>query len=156
MSAILAPLPTHLDRPADRLAAVHRAMRAAKETRDAVPALEMVTNLAEFFPPAVAARAMRLISRTRVADRLNPPFNLTISNVVGPRTPLYLRRARLKHFYPVSTVADGSGLNITVQSYLDGLDFGVVTCRELVPEPELITGAIAEEIVALGREARAR
>jgi WS/DGAT/MGAT family acyltransferase len=156
VSAILAPLATHLDHPADRLAAIRAAMRAAKETHEAVPAMEMLTNMTEFFPPAVAARAMRLISRTRVADRLNPPFNLTISNVVGPRTPLYLGRARLKHFYPVSTVADGSGLNITVQSYLDGLDFGVVTCRELVPDPWAITDGIADELDTLLQEAKAR
>jgi hypothetical protein len=116
----------------------------------------MLSSLAEFFPPAVAARAIRLISRTRVADRLNPPFNVTISNVPGPRIPLYLGRARLTHFYPVSTVADGSGLNITVQSYLDGLDFGVVSCEELVPDPWRIVDGIAHELEVLHRAAAAQ
>jgi len=73
-------------------------------------------------------------SGTRVADRLNPPFNVVISNVPGPRQPLYAAGARMKHFYPVSTVTDGQGLNITVQSYTDTLDFGLVSCRELVPD----------------------
>jgi hypothetical protein len=31
-------------------------------------------------------------------------------------------------------VADGQGLNITVQSYLDNLDIGLTACRELVPD----------------------
>ena len=34
-------------------------------------------------------------------------------------------------YYPVSVVMDGLGLNITVQSYLDNLDFGLIACREL-------------------------
>ena len=62
----------------------------------------------------------------RIADRMNPPVNVVISNVPGPRSPLYLGEARLKHIYPVSTVADGMGLNMTVQSYVDTLDFGLV------------------------------
>ena len=40
----------------------------------------------------------------------------------------------MTHYYPVSTVTDGIGLNMTVQSYVDTLDFGLVSCRELVPD----------------------
>ena len=59
---------------------------------------------------------------------------MVISNVPGPRQPLYLAGGVVKHYYPVSTVADGIGLNMTVQSYLDNLDFGLLACRELVPD----------------------
>ncbi|MHB1445312.1 MAG: WS/DGAT domain-containing protein [Acidimicrobiales bacterium] len=67
-------------------------------------------------------------------DRQNPAFNLVISNVPGPRRPLYMAGAGLMHYFPVSTILDGQGPNITVQSYLDTLDFGLVGCRELVPD----------------------
>jgi len=77
---------------------------------------------------------MRLYARTRIVDRSNPPFNLVISNVPGPRTPLYAAGARLEHFYPVLALVDGQGLNMTVQSYCDNLDFGFLACRELVPD----------------------
>jgi hypothetical protein len=77
---------------------------------------------------------MRMYSRLRVADRLHPPFNLIISNVPGPAVPLFAAGAELKHFYPVSAIADGQGLNITVQSYNGNLDFGFISCRELVPD----------------------
>ena len=83
-----------------------------------------------------------------MADRLNPAFNLIISNVPGPTTPLYSAGAEMKHFYPVSTIADGQGLNITVQSYNGNLDFGFVSCRELVPDlwhlVELLHESLAE------------
>lgn len=146
VSALLAELATHVDDPVERLAVISRGMHAAKAAHDALPVAEMLENVVEFFPPAITARAMRLISRTHMADRMQPLFNLTISNVPGPRASLYVGRAELVHYYPVSTIVDGSGLNITVQSYRDALDFGVVTCRDLVPDPWLITDRIATEL----------
>jgi hypothetical protein len=65
---------------------------------------------------------------------MRPPANLIISNVPGPRQTLYLSGGVVKHYYPVSGVAEGMGLNMTVQSYLDNLDFGLIACRELVPD----------------------
>ena len=62
----------------------------------------------------------------------------------------------MKHFYPVSMVADGLGLNMTVQSYLDNLDFGFVACRELVPDLwdmiEYLDDAMAELLERAGTE----
>jgi hypothetical protein len=51
----------------------------------------------------------------------------------------------------VSTIVDGQGLNITVQSYLDTLDFGLVACRELVPDLWDMLDAIINDLVALGK-----
>ena len=67
----------------------------------------------------------------------------------GPRDPLYAAGARLQHYYPVSTIIDGQGLNITVQSYLDTLDFGLVSCRELVPDVDDLLDAILADIEGL-------
>jgi len=104
----------------------------------------MLTELADFAPPALAARAARLAGRLRLTDRMNPPISLIVSNVPGPREPLYLSVAQMEHFYPVSNIADGMGLNITVQSYLDNLDFGLVACRELVPDLWTICDGLEE------------
>jgi hypothetical protein len=49
----------------------------------------------------------------------------------------------------VSTILDGQGLNITVQSYLDTLDFGLVACRELVPDLWDLADAIVDDLAAL-------
>ena len=89
---------------------------------------------ADMAPPALATRAARVATSLRIGDRVNMPINLVISNVPGPREPLYLRGAKVKHYVPVSTIAEGQGLNITVQSYLDVLDFGIVADRDLVPD----------------------
>ena len=57
-----------------------------------------------------------------------------ISNVPGPRDPLFCAGAKLEANYPVSVVVDGVGLNITVMSYLDHLDFGIVADRDQVDD----------------------
>ena len=82
---------------------------------------------------------MRMASRLRIADRMNPPFNLVISNVPGPNDRCTWPARKLKHFYPVSALADGQGLNMTVQSYNGNLDFGFIACRELVPDVWMLT-----------------
>ena len=61
--------------------------------------------------------------------------------------------AKLLHYYPVSTLVDGQGLNITVQSYLDTLDFGLVACRELVPDLWDMLDAIVEDLEGLAKAA---
>jgi diacylglycerol O-acyltransferase / wax synthase len=69
-----------------------------------------------------------------VMGRTRPPVNLVISNVPGPRNPLFLAGAKLEAHYPVSVVVDGVGFNITVMSYLDHLDFGIVADRDQVAD----------------------
>ena len=151
VSAIFATLPTDEPDPLLRLARVHDAMVDAKGLFDAVPA-ESLTDFAQFPPPVVFARAMRTATRL-TASRFMPPVNVTVSNVPGPREPLYTAGAQMLHFYPVSTILDGQGLNITVQSYLDSLDFGLVACRELVPDLWDLLDAIIDDLGELGKAA---
>ena len=65
---------------------------------------------------------------------MNTPVNVVISNVPGPRQPLYFAGAKLDAYIPVSTISDGVGLNITVHSYGDRMDFGLIADRDLVPD----------------------
>jgi diacylglycerol O-acyltransferase / wax synthase len=148
VSALLADLATNEADPVKRLRRVQASMTAAKESFAAIPA-ETLQDFTQFAPPAVAARAMRMYSRLRIADRMNPPFNLVISNVPGPSYPLYSAGARLTHFYPVSALTDGQGLNMTVQSYNGNLDFGFIACRDLVPDLWLLTDLLRESMVEL-------
>ncbi|HZT65017.1 MAG TPA: wax ester/triacylglycerol synthase family O-acyltransferase [Acidimicrobiales bacterium] len=150
VSALAAVLPTDEPDPVERVRRVHEAMVSAKELWNALPA-ERLTDFSQFPSPAVFARAMRLA--TRVAARTVSPFNLVISNVPGPRHPLYAAGARLVHYYPVSTIIDGQGLNITVQSYLDTLDFGLVACRELVPDLWALADGIVDDLEQLAKAA---
>jgi diacylglycerol O-acyltransferase len=133
VSAIVAELPTNCADPIERVALCREAMNVAKGQFDLMPA-DALGQAADYASPIVAASALRLVSRLRLADRVNSPINVVISNVPGPRTPLYFAGARLDAYIPVSTVSDGVGLNITVHSYVDRLDFGLIADREAVPD----------------------
>jgi diacylglycerol O-acyltransferase / wax synthase len=150
VSGLLSSLATNEPDPVKRLRLVQQSMTAAKGSFAAIPA-EALQDYTQFAPPAVAARAMRMYSRLRIADRMNPPFNLIISNVPGPAEPLYSAGARLEHFYPVSTIIDGQGLNMTVQSYNGNLDFGFIACRELVPDLWSLVDHLHESMEELQR-----
>jgi len=153
LSMLSAVLPTDEPDPIERVRRVHDSMASSKEIFQALPA-DRLTDFAEFPPPAVFARAMRLSARLRLGSRLTPG-NLVISNVPGPREPLYAASARLEHYYPVSTIIEGQGLNITVQSYLDRLDWGLVACAELVPDLDALLDDIIAAIDTLGAAADA-
>lgn len=133
VSGMVADLPTHLGEPLERLAEAHEIMRAAKEKHAAVPA-RLLQDFAQFTAPAASEFVAKTAAQLRLAERMPLPFNLVISNVPGPREPLYYAGGLVEKHYPVSMINDGLGLNITVQSYRDQLDFGLVSCPELIPD----------------------
>ena len=59
---------------------------------------------------------------------------MTISNVPGPTVPLYMAGAKMLTNYPTSIVVHGVALNITVQTYNESLEFGLIACGEAMPE----------------------
>jgi hypothetical protein len=133
VSSLVVDLPTHLELPLERVGACREAMDIAKRQFELVPA-EALVDIQQYSSPVVATAATRLASRLKLADRIDAPVNVIISNVPGPRQPLYMQGARMRTYIPVSTIAEGMGLNITVHSYLDELEFGLIACRELVPD----------------------
>ncbi len=147
VSAMLATLPTHVADPEQRLEIVHAATKTAKAQQAAIPQ-GLVDHISDFAPPALTARAARVVFATGLLHRL-PPFNICISNVPGPNVPVYLCGAKLLAHYPASVVTDGQGLNITLVGYLGRLHFGLVSCRELVPDIDALAGYLVDELEVL-------
>jgi WS/DGAT/MGAT family acyltransferase len=127
VSTMIVPLPTNEANPRTRLMIIHDSMRVAKDRHNALPA-NLMQDATQFIPPALMSRASRVVAE--LAEVARPPLNVVISNVPGPREPLYLAGAELIANYPVSVILDGVGLNITVLSYRDHIDFGIVADRE--------------------------
>jgi diacylglycerol O-acyltransferase len=147
VSAMLATLPTQQADAAQRLRTVHAATVVAKAQQAAIPQ-GLVDQISDFSPPALTARAARVVFATGLLHRL-PPFNLCISNVPGPNVPVYLCGARLLAHYPVSVITDGQGLNVTLVGYLGQLHFGLVACRELIPDLETLASYLVDELELL-------
>ena len=73
-------------------------------------------------------------------------FNVIISNVPGPREPLYWNGAKLDAIYPASIVLDGQALNITMTSYMDKLEVGLTGCRKTLPKMQTLLTHLEQEI----------
>ncbi|MCP5056910.1 MAG: wax ester/triacylglycerol synthase family O-acyltransferase [bacterium] len=154
VTSILGELATDEADPIERVQRIHHAMARSKRMQQAVPAT-MLTDWTEVPAPLLLGQAARIAARTKILDRMNPPFNVTISNVPGPRESLYCGGAEMLTYYPVSVVAEGQGFNITVISYRDHLDFGVIACRELVPDVWKFKELFAEGLEELEKAAEA-
>jgi diacylglycerol O-acyltransferase / wax synthase len=155
VSVMVAALPTQLGDPVARAEAMHEAMADAKRRFDAVPA-SLLQDLSRAIPTALSGLAARALFK--MATLPGVPFNLFVSNVPGPQLPLYVAGARVLGIYPVSAVTDMTGgLNITLFSYDGRLDFGLIACREMVPDVwNLVTylqDALAELVAALPDDA---
>ncbi len=148
VSTMAIAIPTNLDDPLARVAAAHEAMRSAKDRHRAVPA-SLLQDATQFIPPAIIARASRVTMRMAARNVVTPLFNVVISNVPGSPAPLYSAGARLLANYPVSAIAHGVGLNITVLSYEDRVDFAIVTDRDQVPDPWPLIEALGADLEAL-------
>ena len=144
----LSRLPTDVAEPLARLVAAQTAGQEAKnlfaDMRDLV-----TTDVSILGAPLVAMGLTRLWAGTRAANYLSPFFNVAISNVPGPRQAMYCAGAPATHYFPVSIPYHGCALNITVQSYLDQLDFGLVACSETVPDAQRIADFIVEDFAAM-------
>ncbi|HEY5154907.1 MAG TPA: wax ester/triacylglycerol synthase family O-acyltransferase [Acidimicrobiales bacterium] len=152
VTSMLTSLATDLDDPVDRLRHIHDNMARAKEQTNAIGA-DTLQDWAEFAAPAIFGRAARLYSNTKMAGH-RPLFNVTISNVPGPPFPLYVAGARMVDVFPMGPIYDGGALNITLMSYLDRLDFGLVACPDLLEDVWMIADGLGAALTEL-REAAA-
>jgi hypothetical protein len=94
--------------------------------------------------------------RPSVANRVPRVVNLVVSNLPGPKRPMYLAGARVIHHWPLSIVGHGLGLNVTVESYAGALEFGVMTALAAVPHPRTFANGLLAAFDQLQARTRAR
>jgi len=132
VAGTLIDLGTEIADPAARLKAIKRGTAAMKKEmgtfRGVIP-----TDFPSLGSPWLISGLASLYGRSRIADWLRIT-NVTISNVPGSRVPVYLCGAKMTDYYPLSIVVHGIALNITVQSHVDQLCFGLIACRRAVPD----------------------
>ena len=131
VSCLLARLGTDVEDVRARFATICRSTAAGKAQ------LKAMTRTAAMHFVTLLSLPVLVQGWIPGADRLIvPQSNLLISNLPGSRERLYFHRAEMLAHYPVSQVAHGLALNITVVSYAGGLFFGLVACPDAVPDLE--------------------
>ena len=123
---ILASLGTHLNDAAERLRYIHEDVKASKQRYAAMSPEEILNYTALLLAPA----SFNLL--TGLAPKWQT-FNVVISNVPGPKEPSFWNGARLEGMYPVSIAMDRIALNMTLTSYCDQVEFGLIGCRRTLP-----------------------
>lgn len=147
VSVMTAELPTHLADPEERLTFMRASMHEAKRHFEAVPAT-ILQDLSHVLPTALSGLAARALFHLATVPGVL--FNLFVSNVPGPQVPLYVAGAKVEGIYPASAVSDYTGgLNITLFSYDGHLDFGLIACREMVPDLWNLIGYLQEAMAEL-------
>lgn len=132
VSGTVIDLATQLDDPLERLRAIMVGTQAMKAQMSVFGCL-IPTDFPSIGSPWLLSGLASLYGRSGLASRLRMA-NVTISNVPGPQMPLYLAGARIAGIFPLSIVIHGVALNITVQSYMGQLCFGLIACRRAVPD----------------------
>jgi len=124
-----------IEDPLERLQAAHHAAEAGKFQAEKLGA-DLFDKLLDAVPSFVGDLLMNKL--------LINSLNMTVSNVRGPDVPLYLAGAKAMCFYPVSIPTNGVGLNLTGVSYNRVMWLGMVSCREMVPDPGFFTACMQE------------
>ncbi|MEV5837031.1 wax ester/triacylglycerol synthase family O-acyltransferase [Nocardia sp. NPDC052112] len=128
-------LATDIADPRDRLSAVKYYIRAAKQHMG-----EMAPNEVIGYGLAVTLPWILGLSFGFTNTAASHPMG--ISNVPGPRNPLYWNGARLETIYPISLLMHGNPLNFTCIGYSGGLHFGVLGAQDKLPPMSYLTGAM--------------
>lgn len=139
---ITADLATNVKNPEKRLKAIQDSMVAGKDMLSHLSARE-----AEIYMQ-LAQLPVLLTSALGIASKF-PAFSTVISNVPGPRQPLYWNGASLNGIYPASIVFDGFAVNITLVSYSNSLDFGIIACRRSLPQVQRLIDHLEESLQEL-------
>ena len=148
LSYIAVPLATDIADPAERVRTIVGHTRATKEVYDVLRD-HPVGSIAETAPPFVLGGLFRLAYQAHLLSYVPGMMNTIISNVPGPPVPLYLAGARLTGVFSASVLLDHMGLNITLYSFRDRVDFGVHVDPGLVADPWAIAEAIPAQLAEL-------
>ncbi|MFP5305320.1 MAG: WS/DGAT/MGAT family O-acyltransferase [Gammaproteobacteria bacterium] len=143
ISFVIASLNTDIDDPIERLHAIRRSTQVAKDQLQALPKAGIDSYTMIFMAPFI----LQLLAG--LGGKLRPMFNVTISNVPGPKHALYFNGARMEQIYPVSLLSHGQALNITSVSYNGQFNVGYTGCRDALPSMQRLavyTGEALDEL----------
>ncbi|OBB87629.1 diacylglycerol O-acyltransferase [Mycobacterium colombiense] len=148
-TGVLVGLPTDSDDPLERVRCSHENAIAAKESNQLIGP-ELVSRWAAYMPPAPTQAFFRWASGR---DGHNKILNLNISNVPGPRERGRVGGALVTEIYSVGPLTAGSGLNITVWSYVDQLNISVLSDGSTLEDPHEVSEAMVADFIEIRRAA---
>ncbi len=133
LSVMFTKLHTDVGDPVECLLATQKTAAAAKSEHE-ILGPDTLGAWAELADPMASRLASSLYSSNNLAALHRPALSFILSNIPGPPFPVYLAGAEMERAYPMGPVLEGAGLNVTMMSYRDSVDFGFLGATELVPD----------------------
>ncbi|MCP5208765.1 MAG: wax ester/triacylglycerol synthase family O-acyltransferase [Hahellaceae bacterium] len=130
MAAMMISLATDEPNPAWRVIRIHENAVVSKTYSQAISA----QRLTQLIPSTMTGLATRIYTEFQLAQRHKPIFNLPLTNIPGPQTPLYLNGCKLIKQVGTSPLFDGLGLSFVIISYNDTLTFSITSCPDTVED----------------------
>jgi WS/DGAT/MGAT family acyltransferase len=144
---VILELPLSSDRSRERLRLTKKRMDALKHSPEAGAILTLFDVFGRL-PKAVGDAAV---------DLFGSRASLVMTNVAGPKQPLYLAGAAIDRLlFCVPHPGRQLGMGISIMSYDGRATLTVVADAHLVPDPESITEAFGREFARMARNARRR
>ncbi len=142
-SLVLAQLPLGRRTFAERLAEVHRRVARIRDSYEPVLTFGVQYAIARG-PAALGLPASRFFAGKAVG---------VLTNVPGPRTPMTLAGAPVEGIVGWAPCSGRQAITICIFSYAGEVRFGFGTDRKLIPDPEALVEALAEEFAAAAERA---
>lgn len=143
ISNMLVRIATHIKDPVERLEYIQEQTNRGKTRHKAVGA-KALSKMADAVPFGLANLAAGLYSKYNIKEFHRPPFNVTITNVPGPQTPLYLRGHKILSIFGLTPVLDGFGLIIAAFSYNGLVSLTTTSDAKTMPDADKFSRYIRE------------
>jgi WS/DGAT/MGAT family acyltransferase len=136
-------LATHIDNPLERLEYIQEQTMLGKSRHNTMGA-KTLSKMADVVPFGLANLAAGLYSKYNIKDLHRPPFNVTITNVPGPRGALYLNGHKVVSIFGLTPVVDGFGLIIAAFSYNGQVSITTTSDAKTMPDADVFSKYIRE------------
>ena len=141
-------LPTDIEDPLERVQAAHQAATEMKaHMKECVEAGADISSILQICPPWLM-RALRWYIE-RHQGKFSLFANVVLSNVPGPREPIYLDRYKLDSWFSTGQIFEGTCLNMTMWSYCGKTCLCILADAKVVPDGWVIYNSFVEELKAL-------
>ena len=143
ISNMLVKIATHIDDPIERLEYISEQTNQGKTRHKAVGA-KTLSKMADAVPFGLANLAATLYSKYNIKEFHRPPFNVTITNVPGPQSALYLKGHKILSIFGLTPVLDGFGLIIAAFSYDGKVSITTTSDAKTMPDAAKFSRYIRE------------
>jgi WS/DGAT/MGAT family acyltransferase len=147
VSQLVVHLPIDSQRPVERLRLIRSSTSTLKKSGQTESG-ELLTTLAELFPPRLASVLERWAARRSLG-------NMIVTNVPGAPFTAYLLGARLLESYPLVPLSAHQALNVAVLSYDDHLHWGINADYDAFPDVSDFVILLQEEAEQLHKDVQA-